>query len=200
MLDLLCWTPAVPAGWLIALSDGRQPRNRYDLAVLIEGRGPAQPTHWGACHGPSMAVRPARPSTLLSRACDKAAFSQRWDSGATTGSHPKLRSSTWVRKDIPSACAVANGVLSSHFSGVFASCVPVPLLLNALKICLKSAFCSVSSLAVARVPAAVRSRMKGVTALMLDLLFVRIGVQVLPPQAEALPNSPASPSAWASTR
>ena len=39
MLNLLCGTPPVPAGRLVAASDGWQPRDGYDVAVLIHGSG-----------------------------------------------------------------------------------------------------------------------------------------------------------------
>ena len=54
MLNLLCWSPPLPAGWLVGSGKGWQARDSYDIAVLIDGAGLSQPAHRRACHRASM--------------------------------------------------------------------------------------------------------------------------------------------------
>ena len=54
MLDLICCTPPVPAGWLVGASDRSQARDGYDIVVLINGSGLSQLAHRRAWHGLTM--------------------------------------------------------------------------------------------------------------------------------------------------
>jgi hypothetical protein len=50
MLNLLGGTPTVPAAWLIGASDGWQPRDGYETAVLVNCASLSQLAHRRACH------------------------------------------------------------------------------------------------------------------------------------------------------
>ena len=54
MLSLLRRALPIPAGRLVGASDGRQPRDGYDVAVLIDGTGLSQLAHRRACHDRGM--------------------------------------------------------------------------------------------------------------------------------------------------
>jgi len=54
MLSLLRRAPTIPAGRLVGADDGGQPRNGYDVAVLIDGSGFSQLAHRRACHDRGM--------------------------------------------------------------------------------------------------------------------------------------------------
>jgi len=50
VLGFFCRAPALPASRLVGAGDGRQPRNGYDDAVLINGAGLSQLAHPRARH------------------------------------------------------------------------------------------------------------------------------------------------------